>query len=227
VIAVALQRIVERGLVVPRGHAVDWQRKAYIGGSIFLAAVLLTQQSSAALGLAHHTTLDPDYVAASEWIEAHREPGQLVASAMTPAPYLVFDEDDQDLAFLSGNAYSDRTNRYVRLNDDGVEVDYWIGVQSEYLLNDVCTMIAQNPKMFLIIDNSRLNNPNAFGGNLATIVRGLMYVAYIGPGNVVVFRPSPAPSHQAIAEKVCARAAELQSQGINELTWPTPPLHFR
>lgn len=226
VIAVALQRIVERGLAVPRGRSVDWQRRAYIGGSIFLAAVLLVQQSSAALGLARHTTLDPDYVAASEWVEAHREPGQLVASAMTPAPYLVFGEDDTDLAFFSGNAYSDRTNRYVRL-DNGEEVDYWIGVESYYLLNDVCTLISENPKMFLIIDNSRLNNPLAFGGNFATIVRGLMYVAYIGPGNVVVFRPSPAPSHQAISEKICARAAELESQGINELTWPTPDLSFR
>jgi hypothetical protein len=226
VIAVALQRIVERGLMVPRGRSIDWQRTAYIGGSVFLAAVLLVQQSSAALGLSHHTTLDPDYVAASEWVEAHHEPGQLVASAMTPAPYLAFDEDDQDLAFLSGNAYSDRTNRYVRLQD-GKEVDYWIGVESYYLLNDVCTMIAQNPKMFLIIDNSRLNNPNSFGDNLGTVIRGLMYVAYIGPGNVAVFRPAPAPGHQALAEHICARAAELQSQGINELTWPTPPLRFR
>lgn len=226
VIAVALQRIVERGLAVPLGRSIDWQRKAYIGGSLFFAAILLVQQSSAALGLSRHTTLDPDYVDASEWVAARREPGELVASAMTPAPYLAFDESGDDLAFFSGNAYSDRTGRYVRL-ENGVEVDYWIGVESYYLLNDVCTVIAENPNMFLIIDNSRLNNPNAFGGNFATIVRGLMYVAYIGPGNVVVFRPSPAPSHQAIAEKICARAAELQSQGINELTWPTPDLSFR
>jgi hypothetical protein len=226
VIAVALQRIVERGLIVPRGRSIDWQRTAYIGGSVFLAAILLVQQSSSALGLSRHTTLDPDYVDASEWVAAHREPGQLVASAMTPAPYLIFGEDDQDLAFFSGNAYSDRTNRYVRL-DDGEEVDYWIGVDSHFLLYDVCDVIAQNPKMFLIIDDSRLNNPTAFGGNFAAIVRGLMYVAYVGPGNVVVFRPSPAPGHQALAEKICGRAADLQAQGINEWTWPFPPLSFR
>lgn len=226
VVAVALQRIVERGLLVPHRPDVNWQRRAYIGGSLFLAAVLLVQQSSAALGLSRHPTLDPDYIAASEWVDSHREEGQLVASAMTPAPYLVFDEDENELAFFSGNAYSERTNRYVRF-EHGEEVDYWIGVESFYLLNDLCTTIAENPKMFLIIDQSRLNNPFAFGGNIATVVRGLMYVAYIGPGNVIVFRPSPAPSHQALAEKICARAADLESQGINELTWPTPDLSFR
>ncbi|CAN5353009.1 hypothetical protein BH09CHL1_BH09CHL1_12320 [soil metagenome] len=226
VVAVALQRIVERGLMVPHTKDVNWQRWAYIGGSLFLTGVLLVQQSSAALGLSRHPTLDPDYVAASEWVADHREPGELVASAMTPAPYLVFDDNPDDLIFFSGNAYSERTKRYVRL-DNGVEVDYWIGVESIYLLNDVCTTIAENPDMFLIIDDKRLNNPLAFGGNLNAVVRGLMYIAYIGPGNVTVFRPSPLPSHQAGAENICARAAELAEQGVTENTWPTPDLSFR
>ena len=145
---------------------------------------------------------------------------------MTPAPYLAFDGDDSDIVFFSGNAYSDRTQRYVRL-EHGNEVDYWLGVDSVYLINDVCTMIENNPKMWLIIDQSRLYSAQSFGGNLAAVVSGLMYVAYIGPGDVIVFRPSPAPSHQVLAEQICAKAASLQAQGINELTWPTPPLSFR
>jgi hypothetical protein len=99
-------------------------------------------------------------------------------------------------------------------------------VPSVYLVNDLCTTLQQNPKAWILIDRARLYNGLAFGGYLALVLDGMTYVAYLGPANMLVLRPSPAPSHKGRADSVCARAAELAAQGITEMTWPTPPLWF-
>jgi len=226
-IALAVQRIGERATLVPRGRSIDWQRRVFAGSAIALVALLLINQTSAALGLWRGNTLDPDYVAVSQYVEARREPGQLVLTAMTPAPYLAFDERDEGLIFLSGNAYSTRTQRYTRVDDNGQVVDYWIGAPSVYLMNDLCHAILDNPGSWIIIDEMRLNSGTFFGGDTARVIRGLTYQAYRDPSGAIVLRPAPAPSRQADAERICANAERLAQNGITEQTWNAPPLRFR
>jgi hypothetical protein len=223
----AVQRIGERAAQVPRGRSIDWQRRVFAGSAIALVALMIVNQTSAALGLWRTTTLDPDYVAVSDYVDARREPGELVFSAMTPAPYLVFDENDDGLMFLSGNAYSTRTKRYTRLDDNGQVVDYWIGVPGIYLMNDLCHAILDNPGAWIIIDEFRLGNTGFFGGDTARVIRGLTYRAYWDPSGILVLRPAPAPGRQADAERICARADRLAEQGVTESTWEGPPLTFR
>ena len=227
IVAISTLVLADRAIAMMKRGLVSWQRWAYAGAAIFLIFLIVVQQGSGILGLQRQRQLDPDYIAASQWVDERREPGQLVLSAMTPAPYLVFGEDKEDLAFFSGNAYSIRTQRYTRVNDDGEIVDYWIGVPSVYLVNDLCTTLQENPKAWILIDRARLYNGLAFGGYLAQVLDGMTYVAYLGPANMLVLRPSPAPSHKGRADSVCARAADLAAQGITEMTWPTPPLVFR
>jgi hypothetical protein len=226
-IALAVQRIGERAAQVPRGRSIDWQRRVFAGSAIALVALMVVNQTSAALGLWRTTTLDPDYVAVSQYVEARREPGDVVMSAMTPAPYLAFGESDDGLIFLSGNAYSTRTQRYTRVDDNGQVVDYWIGAPSVYMMNDLCNAILSNPGAWIIIDEMRLNTGNFFGGDTARVIRGLTYQAYWHPSGAMVLRPAPAPGRQADAERICANAARLAEQGITEATWDTPPLRFR
>jgi hypothetical protein len=226
-IALAVQRIGERAAQVPSGRSIDWQRRVFAGSAIALVALMVVNQTSAALGLWRTTTLDPDYVAVSQYVEARREPGDVVMSAMTPAPYLAFGESDDGLIFLSGNAYSTRTQRYTRVDDNGQVVDYWIGAPSVYMMNDLCNAILSNPGAWIIIDEMRLNTGNFFGGDTARVIRGLTYQAYWHPSGAMVLRPAPAPGRQADAERICANAARLAEQGITEATWDTPPLRFR
>ncbi len=226
-IALAVQRIAQRATLVPRGRSIDWQRRLFAGSAIALVALMLINQTSAALGLWRGNTLDPDYVAVSQYVEARREPGQVVMSAMTPAPYLAFGESDDGLIFLSGNAYSTRTQRYTRVADDGQAVDYWIGVPSVFMMNDLCHAILDNPGAWIIIDEMRLNSAGFFGGDTARVIRGLTYQAYWHPSGAMVLRPAPAPSRQADAERICANADRMAQNGVTEQTWESPPLRFR
>ena len=202
-----------------------WQRRVLIGCTVGLAAILVINQISAAFGLQQDRVLDPDYVAASNYVHDRREPGEPVFSAMTPAPYLVFG-NDTGLNFISGSPYSSRTKRYVRVNAQGESLDYWIGVPSVYLMNDLCRMIIDNPDAWIIIDSTRLLSQNFMGGEWAHMIIGMTYQPYWDESGMLVLRPVPAPGRAADSVEICNQAALFAEQGINELNWGHPPLLF-
>lgn len=226
IVALAIQQLAWRIRELPNlSTNPGWQRRVLIGCTVGLAAILVINQISAAFGLQRDRVLDPDYVAASNYVHDRRESGEPVFSAMTPAPYLVFGNDD-GLNFISGSPYSSRTKRYVRVNGQGESLDYWIGVPSVYLMNDLCHMIIDNPDAWIIIDINRLLSPNFMGGEWARMIIGMTYQPYWDESGMMVLRPVPAPGRAADSVKICSQAALFAEQGINELNWGHPPLLF-
>jgi 4-amino-4-deoxy-L-arabinose transferase-like glycosyltransferase len=225
-VALALQQLAWRIREMRRAPSLPgWQRRVLVGATLLLVTIVALNQVSAAFGLQRGRILDPDYVAASNYVRDRMEPGDPVFSAMTPAPYLVF-EGDEGLHFISGSPYSSRTSRYVRTNAEGESVDYWIGVPSVYLMNDLCNMLIQNPTAWIVIDNTRLYNPNFMGGQWAAVITGMTYLKYVDKSGMLVLRPVPAPGRNLDAVSICNQAAQMAAQGTNELNWSRPPLIF-
>ena len=226
IIALAIQQLIWKIRELRRSvSAPGWQRIVMIGVTLLLVVIVSLNQVSAGFGLQRTRMLDPDYVSGAEYVAARMEPGDPVFSAMTPAPYLVFDSAD-DLNFISGSPYSSRTERYVRVNEDGESVDYWIGVPSYYLMNDFCTMVTENPTAWIIIDATRLFSPSFMGGQWAEVIAGMTYQKFTDETGIMVLRPVPAPGRDATATAICEHAARLTEDGINELNWPRAPLVF-
>jgi hypothetical protein len=225
-IALAIQQIIRRVRELrTSASAPGWQRRVLLGATLLLIAILVLNQISAALGLQRNRVLDPDYVAAAQFVHDRMEPGDPVFASMTPAPYLVLGSDD-GLHFISGSPYSSRTNRYVRINDAGESVDYWIGVPSVYLMNDLCSMIIENPNAWIITDAVRLYSPSFLGGEWASMITGMTYIRHSEENGIMILRPIPAPGRNSNAVKICDQAALLASRGIDERSWYRPPLIF-
>jgi hypothetical protein len=205
--------------------APGWQRRVLIGVTLLLVSILVINQISSAFGLQRNKVLDPDYVAAAQFVHDRMEPGDPVYTSMTPAPYLVLGSDE-GLNFISGSPYSSRTNRYVRVNAVGESVDYWIGVPSVYLMNDLCNMIIQNPNAWIITDAVRLLNPSFLGGEWALMITGMTYIRHSEESGIMILRPIPAPGRSSEAVSICNQAAKLSAQGIDERSWYRPPLSF-
>lgn len=205
--------------------APGWQRRVLIGVTLFLITILVINQISSAFGLQRNRVLDPDYVAAAQFVHDRMDPGDPVYASMTPAPYLVFGSDE-GLNFISGSPYSSRTNRYVRVNGNGESVDYWIGVPSVYLMNELCTMIIENPNAWIITDAVRLLNNSLLGGQWAQMIVGMTYIRHSEESGIMILRPIPAPGRDSNAVRICNQAAKLAAQGIDESTWYRPPLIF-
>lgn len=225
-VALAIQQLIRKARAVRASESgPGWQRRVLAGSILLLVVILALNQVSAGFGLQRARILDPDYVAASQYVEARRQPGEPVFTAMTPAPYLVF-ESDEGLNFISGSPYSSRTKRYVRIDAEGQSVDYWIGVPSVYLMNDICNMVMNNPNAWIIIDSARLLSPNFMGGQWATVITGMTYQRYSDASGMMVLRPVPEPGRGKVAVGICNEAARLYAQGVDELNWNRPPLIF-
>lgn len=146
-----------------------------------------------------------DYVPVVEYVAERRAPGEKVLVALPPPAVLAFGSTD-DLIFLSSPITRKRAQRYTRLTEDGGYVDYWAGVDSVVDTASLCQTLLNEPGLWLIVDDSRLDASWAFRGSMATVIRGLTYVRYQAEGGAMVRRLAPAPSRTARAEELCAAA---------------------
>jgi hypothetical protein len=146
-----------------------------------------------------------DYVPVVDFVAERRLPGEKVLVALPPPAVLAFGSTD-DLIFLSSPITRKRAQRYTRLTEDGGYVDYWAGVDSVVDTASLCQTLLNEPGLWLIVDESRLNADWAFSGSMATVIRGLTYVRYEADGGAMVRRLAPAPSRTARAEELCAAA---------------------
>jgi hypothetical protein len=146
-----------------------------------------------------------DYVPVVEFVAERRLPGEKVLVALPPPAVLAFGSTD-DLIFLSSPITRKRAQRYTRLTEDGGYVDYWAGVDSVVDTASLCQTLLNEPGLWLIVDDSRLNASWAFKGSMASVIRGLTYVRYYAEGGAMVRRLSPPPSRSAGAEQLCAAA---------------------
>jgi hypothetical protein len=203
IIALGVYLLVER---LPKLEAETiWQGRLYRWSGFFLAALVLVHIGSGINFLTNNTVLDPDYVDAAEYVQARKLPGEKVIVGLTPAPYLAFD-GTEDLIFLPGPWYSLRALRYTRVTTDGQRIDYWAGVPAYVTTAELCGTLLNEPNTWMIIDKLRLNAPWAYAGEMATVIRGLTYEVYRGPGDSLVMRVRPTPSRDAKAERLCQTA---------------------
>jgi hypothetical protein len=138
-------------------------------------------------------------------VAERRQPGEKVLVALPPPAFLAFNSTE-DLIFLSSPISRKRAQRYTRLTEDGGYVDYWAGVDSVVDTASLCQTLLNEPGLWLIVDESRLDADWAFRGSMATVIRGLTYIRFDADGGAMVRRLAPAPSRTARAEQLCAAA---------------------
>ena len=160
-----------------------------------------------------------DYVPVVEFVAERRQPGEKVLVALPPPAFLAFNSTE-DLIFLSSPLERKRARRYTRLTEDGGYVDYWAGVDSVVDTASLCQTLLNEPGLWLIVDESRLNADWAFRGSMATVIRGLTYIRYDAEGGAMVRRLAPAPSRTAQAEQLCAAAQTGQLSDTQEVEEP-------
>ena len=160
-----------------------------------------------------------DYIPVVEFVAERRQPGEKVLVALPPPAYLAFDSTE-DLIFLSSPITRKRAQRYTRLTEDGGYVDYWTGVDSVVDTASLCQTLLNEPGLWLIVDETRLEANWAFSGSMATVIRGLTYIRYEVEGGAMVRRLAPPPSRSARAEELCAAA---QTGRITDAEEPEEP----
>ena len=151
IVALSVQLLVER---LPRTEAETiWQARIFRWSGLFLALLVFVHIGSGINYLRNNTALDPDYIDASEYVAARKEPGEKVIVGLSPAPYLALD-GSEDLIFLPGPWYSLRALRYTRVTNEQKRIDYWAGAPAYVTTAELCGTLLNEPGTWLIIDRT-------------------------------------------------------------------------
>jgi hypothetical protein len=183
---------------------------------LVIASIFISYDVAGIADLQQDPVTGVDYIPVVNFVEARKQPGEKVLVALPPPAYLAFRSTD-DLIFLSSPISRKRAQRYTRLTEDGGYVDYWTGVDSVVDTASLCQTLYNEPGLWLIVDESRLNADWAFQGSMATVIRGLTYVRYEAEGGAMVRRLSPLPSRDPAAEQLCAEAQTGKITDSNEI----------
>jgi hypothetical protein len=184
--------------------------------ALIIGSVFVSYDVSGIADMQRNPVTGVDYVPVVNYVQARRQPGEKVLVALPPPAYLAFGSAD-DLIFLSSPISRKRAQRYTRLTEDGGYVDYWTGVDSVVDTSSLCQTLLNEPGLWLIVDEARLNADWAFKGSMATVIRGLTYVRFEAEGGAMVRRLSPLPSRDPAAEQLCA---EAQTGKVTDSTEP-------
>jgi len=172
--------------------------------AVLLASLILLFQVGGLLSFVKRPPSGPDYLAATEYVEQRHKPGELIVSAIPPPVYLVRQTMD-DLVFLPGPLDGVRAQRYTRLTGQGEFSDYWLGVPSIVSVTALCDTIAGNPDLWLVVDESRLNESIAYQGPMAEVIRGTTMIVFAGDGGVEVRRPVSTEAWDDLSRSHCAQ----------------------
>ena len=168
-----------------------------------LIGALAVQQIGSLLELFRTPVRGPDYVVALEYVAARRAPDEAVLTALPPPAYLALG-GSEGVVFVASPLDRSRAQRYTRVLDSGRYVDFWLGGDAIVGTAGLCSSIAANPNLWLVVDLARLGGQSAFAGEMASVMVGLTEEVYRGPGNVVVRRPIPALALDPAMAAVCA-----------------------
>jgi hypothetical protein len=199
-------------------------RTLAILAALVIASIFISYDVAGIADLQKDPVTGVDYVPVVNYVQARRQPGEKVLVALPPPAYLAFKSTD-DLIFLSSPISRKRAQRYTRLTEDGGYVDYWTGVDSVVDTASLCQTLYNEPGLWLIVDEARLNADWAFQGSMATVIRGLTYVRYEAEGGAMVRRLAPLPSRDPVAEQHCAEAQTgkvTDSDEIVDFSQPEP-----
>jgi hypothetical protein len=196
--------------VVPNPH--HPRRTLAILVALVIGSIFVSYDVSGIAKMQKEPVTGVDYLPVVSFVQERRLAGEKVLVALPPPAYLAFGSTN-DLIFLSSPIDRKRAQRYTRLTEDGGYVDYWTGVDSVVDTASLCQTLLNEPGLWLIVDESRLNADWAYKGAMATVIRGMTYVRYEVEGGAMVRRLSPPPSRTVEAEQICAAA---QTGRIND-----------
>jgi hypothetical protein len=146
--------------------------------------------------------VDTDQIAALRYVAEYRQPGDLVIASLPPAPYLALGGDDE-LVFLAGSELTKRVERYTRLTADGRTVDYWIGVDAITSTAQLCQILLARPDAWLILDEDRLREDWAYGGEMEEAILRMTELVAVAPGGVLIYRRFVPPPGSSIEMPTC------------------------
>lgn len=187
-------------VVAPRDR-----RRILAGIAVVLALLPVLYGLAGSNHLRTNTVTGVDYVPAVQYLAERHTPGEPVLSALTAPVYLALGSAD-DIVFLSSPLDRKRAQRYTRLTEEGVYVDYWTGSPSVVDVRGLCNTLLSSPNLWLLVDEARLEADWAFLGSMATVIEGMTYVRLGVEGGAQVRRIKPIPSRDPKAEEICATA---------------------
>ena len=173
--------------------------------SVALIAAVLLYELGGLNDLRVNTVTGVDYVPAADYIAARHKPGEAILSALPAPAYLAVGSTD-DLIFLSSPLNRKRAERYTRLTVDGRYIDYWTGADSVVDVAGLCNTLLTAPKIWVLVDESRLKADWAFLGPMASVINGLTYLQFEAEGGAQVRRLAPLPARDPDAEAICTAA---------------------
>ncbi|MEA2530073.1 MAG: hypothetical protein QOG89_1717 [Thermomicrobiales bacterium] len=203
----ARPRTVVRPSGARRGGILQARILAAVAVGLFL--LVLVHELTGLNRMQTQPVLGSDYVKIAEYVAARHKPGEPVFVAIPTQAYLALGSRD-DLIFISSPLDRERAQRYSRLTSDGRYVDYWTGVRSIVSTGQLCQALLTSPDLWLLVDGARLNADWAYLGDMATVINGLTYMRSYDLSGAMVRRLAPIPSRDPLAEKLCAKAMELE-----------------
>jgi hypothetical protein len=203
----ARRRVVPGHVPAPAATIVTpyYRRRALAAISLVLVAVVLVYELGGLNRLRNDPITGVDYVPAAEYVAARHKPGEAILAALPPPAFLAVGSTN-DLIFLSSPQDRKRAQRYTRLTADGRYVDYWTGSDSVVDVAGLCNTLLTAPKIWVLVDDSRLTADWAFKGPMANVILGMTYVQFEAPGGAQVRRLEPIPARDPAAEAICAAA---------------------
>ncbi|HYJ12492.1 MAG TPA: glycosyltransferase family 39 protein [Thermomicrobiales bacterium] len=132
--------------------------------------------------------VQPDYISAMEYVEAHHLPGQPIVVAWPPVSYLAMgDSGQEDLYFLTGSP--SRAERYTLSTNDESHIDYWIGVDSIDTIDGLRLFLEENPDAWVVVDQDRLESTFSYAGEIDRLLEEMTFTVFQAPGAALVLRP--------------------------------------
>ena len=198
-------------------------RLVAILASIIIGSIFAGYDVAGITDLHNDPVLGVDYLPVVEFVAERRQPGEKVIVALPPPAYMAFGSEE-GLIFLSSPLDQKRAQRYTRLTEHGGYVDYWTGVDSIVDTASLCQALLNEPGVWVLVDDQRLDATWAYRGPMATVIRGLTYIRYYDEGGAMARRLAPPPSRAPGAEQICAEAqtGKLSDADVNTLSEETP-----
>lgn len=190
------------------------QTRIFAVGAVALLALVFLHEATWLTDLQKNPIIGSDYVKIAKYVAARHKPGEPVFVSLPTQAYLALGSRD-DLIFISSPLDRARAQRFSRLTSDGRYVDYWMGVRSIVSTGQLCQALLSSPKLWLLVDGSRLVADWAYLGDMATVINGLTYVRYYDMSGAMVRRLAPVPSRDPVAEELCARTMAQEGLSVS------------
>ena len=140
------------------------------------------------------------------FVKERRDDGDLVIVTAAPVSYLLLDDRDA-LRFLPGDESSQRSQRYAQQSESESQVDYWIGMPAITSVEELCQVLADHPRSWLVAHQRWLERPRIANGPMMDLLRGSSTEEFSEAGGTV-FRVGPHERWSDRAMRACESGAQ-------------------